>query len=216
MSHEKMFPDLTGRSLAFDYPMPQTILDFPASEKINVIGSAVTNEIPVNQTSPRNTTNQTQSSSETRIIKDITLYNRLKGNILLKTEDSGKAYYIHPSSKKSHYLGRPSDAFSVMREQGIGISNIDLKKIPVGVEQMSGADQDGDALSDLFEDAIGTDKNKSDSDNDGYADRVEINTGNNPMGFGKLPINTNFSKDNLGRILLQVEGKGEAWYINPR
>lgn len=207
MSHEKVLPDLSGRPLVFDYPIPQTTLDFPTSEKINVIGPAVTTVIPKNQT---------QSSSETRIIKDITLYNRLKGNILLKTEDSGKAYYVHPSSNKSYFLGRPSDAFSVMREQGIGISNNDLKKIPIGVDQMSGADQDGDALSDLFEDAIGTDKNKSDSDNDGYTDRVEINTGNNPMGSEKLPINTNFSKDNMGRILLQVEGKGEAWYLNPK
>jgi hypothetical protein len=152
---------------------------------------------------------------ETRTIKDGILYNRLKGNILLKTEDSGKAYYIHPSNKKTYYLGRPNDAFTVMREQGIGISNNDLKKIPVGVEKMSGGDQDGDGLSDLFEDAMGTDKYKSDSDNDGYSDRVEINTEYNPSGSGKLPINRSFSNNQKGRILLQVEGKGEAWYHNP-
>ncbi len=172
--------------------------------------------IGVWETSTPPITNQNQYNLETKIIKDNVLYNRLKGSILLKTEDSGKAYYIHPFNKKSYYLGRPSDAFTVMREQGIGISNDDLKKISIGVEQMAGADQDGDALSDLFEDAIGTDKYKSDTDNDGYSDRVEINTENNPKGTGKLPIIKSFSKNQLGRILLQVEGKGEAWYLNPR
>lgn len=170
----------------------------------------------VNQTNNNSSITGSQATNvEIRSIKDQPLYNRLKGNILLKTEDKGKAYYVHPTNKKSYYLGRPSDAFTVMSEQGIGISNNDLKKIPIGVEQMAGADQDGDALSDLFEDAIGTNKNKSDSDNDGYSDRVEINTENNPNGSGKLPINRNFSNSQQGRILLQVEGKGEAWYLNP-
>ncbi|HRH32791.1 MAG TPA: hypothetical protein PK720_01415 [bacterium] len=158
--------------------------------------------------------NNTTSNSETRTIKDNALYGRLKGNILLKTEDSGKAYYIHPSNKKSYYLGRPNDAFSVMREQGVGISNKDLQKIPIGVEQMAGADQDGDALSDLFEDAIGLNKNNRDSDGDGNDDRTEIFYGYNPLGTGRQSVDLNFTKSQRGRILLQVEGRGEAWYVN--
>ncbi len=206
----------------------QTILSDRDRVKVSVGIWTTTNQN--NNTNNNNTNNNNSNSGnnnsgssgsntstvEIRTIKDQPLYSRLKGSILLKTEDSGKAYYVHPTNKKSYFLGRPSDAYAVMREQGIGITNNDLKKIPLGVEQMSGGDQDGDALSDLFEDAIGTDKNKSDSDNDGFSDRAEIQGGFNPSGSGKLSLNSNFSKGQQGRILLQVESRGEAWYINPK
>lgn len=54
---------------------------------------------------------------------------RLSGKILLKVEDSGKAYYVNPVNLKKYYLGRPADAFKVMRELGLGITNKDLDKI---------------------------------------------------------------------------------------
>ncbi len=55
---------------------------------------------------------------------------RVAGRIILDVEDKGKAYYINPSDKKAYYLGRPTDAFTIMREQGIGIKNDDLERIP--------------------------------------------------------------------------------------
>jgi hypothetical protein len=55
---------------------------------------------------------------------------RLSGKILLKVEDSGKAYYVNPVDLKMHYLGRPADAFEIMRNLGLGISNQDLGNIP--------------------------------------------------------------------------------------
>ncbi len=54
---------------------------------------------------------------------------RLSGRILLKVEDSGKAYYVNPVDLKMYFLGRPSDAFKVMRNLGLGISNKDINKI---------------------------------------------------------------------------------------
>ena len=54
---------------------------------------------------------------------------RLSGKILLKVEDNGKAYYVNPVDLKLHYLGRPADAFQVMRDLGLGISNNDLSTI---------------------------------------------------------------------------------------
>jgi len=56
---------------------------------------------------------------------------RLAGRILLKVEDHGKAYYVNPVDLKMHYLGRPADAFSVMRTLGLGITNDNLRQISV-------------------------------------------------------------------------------------
>lgn len=66
--------------------------------------------------------------------KDFDLFNgkapaRLSGKIVIKVEDVGKAYYVNPSDLKMHYLGRPADAFNVMRSLGLGISNNDIEKI---------------------------------------------------------------------------------------
>jgi hypothetical protein len=54
---------------------------------------------------------------------------RLAGKILLRVEDKGQAYYVNPVDLKLHYLGRPQDAFEVMRKLGLGISNVNIDKI---------------------------------------------------------------------------------------
>jgi uncharacterized protein YkwD len=54
---------------------------------------------------------------------------RLSGKILLKVEDVGQAYYVNPVDLKMNYLGRPADAFDLMRELGLGIKNDKLKEI---------------------------------------------------------------------------------------
>jgi hypothetical protein len=56
---------------------------------------------------------------------------RLSGKILLRVEANGEAYYVFPDDLKMHYLGRPADAFDVMREKGLGITDEDLNKVPV-------------------------------------------------------------------------------------
>lgn len=98
-------------------------------------------------------------------IRNRELYSRLRGRILIKPEDGGRAYYVHPGHKKAYFLGRPEDAFAVMREQGVGINSNNLAKFPEETE-----------------------KNFS---------------------FGS------FVGRNLGRIFLDVEKNGEAWYVNP-
>lgn len=57
---------------------------------------------------------------------------RLSGKILLDVERNGEAYYINPSNLKGYFLNRPSDAFKVMRELGLGITNDNIRKIDVG------------------------------------------------------------------------------------
>jgi len=66
-------------------------------------------------------------------ISSYTYYpNHVLGKILLDVEKSGEAYYIYPEDKKAYYLGRPADAFKIMRELGLGITNSDIRKIDVG------------------------------------------------------------------------------------
>jgi hypothetical protein len=66
----------------------------------------------------------------------ITGYNiypaNLLGKILIDVDDLGKAYYINPADKRSYYLGRPADAFNVMRNFGLGITDDNLNKITIG------------------------------------------------------------------------------------
>lgn len=54
---------------------------------------------------------------------------RLSGKILLRVDANGEAYYVNPIDLKLHFLGRPTDAFSVMRNLGLGIKNTDLEQI---------------------------------------------------------------------------------------
>ncbi len=56
---------------------------------------------------------------------------RLSGKILLRVEANGEAYYVNPVDLKMHFLGRPADAFQVMRNLGLGISNKNLEEIQI-------------------------------------------------------------------------------------
>jgi len=56
----------------------------------------------------------------------------LAGRILLKVQAQGEAYYVNPLDRKLYYLGRPADAFALMRRFGLGITTADLNKIISG------------------------------------------------------------------------------------
>jgi hypothetical protein len=56
---------------------------------------------------------------------------KLSGKILLRVEAKGEAYYVFPDDLKMHYLGRPDDAFDVMRDKGLGITDKDLNEVPI-------------------------------------------------------------------------------------
>ncbi len=90
---------------------------------------------------------------------------KLLGKILLQVESKGEAWYLDPQTKKRVSLGRPSDAFEVMRTLGKGITDKDLSRIAVSDESKAG--------------------------------------------------DTKFARTFGGSIFLQVQSKGEAWYINP-
>lgn len=102
---------------------------------------------------------------------------QLRGRIVLQVESHGEAWYINPDNLQRYYLGRPEDAFRIMRELGLGISNRDLYRLRIG--QLVGQ-------------------------------KLPANAG---------PLNGYFdyrlTQRLRGRIMLQVEAHGEAWYLNP-
>ncbi|MBI4250374.1 hypothetical protein HY622_02190 [Candidatus Uhrbacteria bacterium] len=141
---------------------------------------------------------------------------RLRGRILIATERNGEAWYVRPKDSKAVFLGRPADAFAVMRSSGIGIKNSDMDSIPLAYETLrDGTDTDGDGLSDRGEAAIGTDPAAADTDGDGYADGLEVMNGYSPTGAARIATNKQFASRHAGVIFLAVQRNGEAWYVHP-
>jgi len=60
-----------------------------------------------------------------------TFPSNLSGMIMLDVESHGEAYYVYPNDLRGYYLGRPKDAFDVMRQLGLGISNVNLDQINI-------------------------------------------------------------------------------------
>jgi hypothetical protein len=139
----------------------------------------------------------------------------VRGRIVLQVEKNGEAWYLNPTDDIRYYMGRPADAFALMRQFGLGITNENLNKIPIGLIPQSGLDTDKDGLVDLLETAIKTNLNSKDTDNDGYDDKTEVASWYDPDGPKKLQVDMNLVNMLKGRILLQVQTNGEAWYVNP-
>lgn len=147
------------------------------------------------------------------------LLQRLQGYILLQVEERGEAWYVDGSSQKRYYMKNGPVAYEMLRKFGLGISTVDLENIPVGVDsRLEESDSDSDGLYDKMEEAIGSDPYDSDSDDDGFADGDELKAGYSPVSSSpaKVKLNPALVTRLLGKILLQVESRGEAWYLNPK
>lgn len=60
---------------------------------------------------------------------DITLKTKLKGKIILAVEKKGEAYYINPTDLSVIYLKDGNEAYKLMREKGLGVSNENISKL---------------------------------------------------------------------------------------
>lgn len=139
-------------------PLPQT----------NTIVPQVLGEQMVNVTA-------LEQSLTTKI--DAALTRRLAGRILLQVESHGEAWYLDPIGLKKYYLADGSSAYTALRTFGLGITNTDLAKIPIGEE-------------------------------------VSTN-GANSSNINSVKSSSALVNRLKGRILLQVQSHGEAWYVNP-
>ena len=72
-------------------------------------------------------------------VRENRFQDRVRGRIVLQVESAGEAWYVHPTTLTRYYLGRPADAFRVMREQSIGISNADLFRLFSDTPAINGA-----------------------------------------------------------------------------
>lgn len=144
------------------------------------------------------------------------LADRLKGYILLQVESHGEAWYVIPTEVQRTYLANGDAAYNIMSKLGLGITNTNLAKIPVGIDsRIVDSDSDGDGLGDKLEEGLKTNPNNIDSDSDGYSDYEEVTHDYNPLGQEKNIYDQDLVNRLKGRILLQVEEKGQAWYVHP-
>ncbi len=66
-------------------------------------------------------------------VGDKKLIERMSGKILLQVEHAGDAWYVNPANGKRYFMGKPGDAYNLMRTLGLGITTSDLEKIPIGI-----------------------------------------------------------------------------------
>lgn len=67
-----------------------------------------------------------------------TVAERVSGKIVLDVENHGEAWYIYPLNNYRYYLGRPDDAFDIMRYLSLGITDANLAKIPTSTDTFEG------------------------------------------------------------------------------
>jgi len=159
---------------------------------------------------------RTVVEAEKRLTKKINkaLAQRVAGRILLQTEKNGEAWYVDPLTEERFYLQNGQSAYSALQAFGLGITNKDLALIPVGIEDRADKiDTDGDGLDDKLEEALGTDPNNPDTDGDGFKDGDEVKNEFSPSGTAQLALDRALANRLSGRIIIQVEDRGQAWYV---
>lgn len=190
-----------------EYQLSMVLEMEPLSTKTTPVPST-----PTEQTS----TNTVQREKTAFTQTDTSLVSNVLGKILLQVEEAGEAWYVDPITSLKYYLQNGTRAYVALRLFGLGITNQDLQKIPVGVEdRFTDLDTDGDGLADRLEEGLGTDVYRADTDGDGYLDGNEVRNGYNPLGPGTVSVDESLAQRLKGRILLQVEEVGQAWYVSP-
>lgn len=63
------------------------------------------------------------------LVKAETLSKKLSGKILLQVESRGEAWYVNPINLNRYYMANGNEAYNIMRNFGVGITDVDLGKI---------------------------------------------------------------------------------------
>lgn len=73
--------------------------------------------------------NNTDTKITSTVKIDSKFAEKLKGKILLQVESHGEAWYINPTNNKKYYMADGAQAYNIMRDLGVGITNNNLNKI---------------------------------------------------------------------------------------
>ena len=138
----------------------------------------------------------------------------LRGEILLAAEARGELWYVKPDTLRRDYFATPYHVFLMMKD-GVGMRSADLQKIPVGILVEQSMDTDQDGLSNSLEYGMNLSESSEDTDKDGVTDGVEVVNHTNPKGAGSLPLDKKLATRFAGYIVLDVQNRGQAWYIHP-
>ncbi len=142
------------------------------------------------------------------------LLKRVIGRILLQVHEKGEAWYVDPDSSQKFYLKDGQSAYQALQAFGLGITETDIDQIPVSTETDDDTeDADADGLSDKTEVALGTEVENADSDGDGFSDGTEVESGYHPRRAGQWLANAALCQRLEGKIVLQIENRGQAWYV---
>lgn len=60
------------------------------------------------------------------------------GYILLQVEDNGEAWYVYPINGNAYYLGRPADAFKIMKTLALGAKHDFIANTDIFPQRLSG------------------------------------------------------------------------------
>lgn len=122
---------------------------------------------------------------------------KFRGLILLKPEDAGRVYYVHPVDKSLNYMADGAGAYELMRKFSLGITAEDLKSIPVGKIIL---DDQGKEINREWQNLGWWSKiNKKSID-------VMEGPSSNSKILGKLYLN------NTVKVLDIAKGDGRVWY----
>lgn len=133
---------------------------------------------------------------------DRDLARKLSGRIIIRVDYHGEAWYINPVDLKKYYLGRPADAFKIMRELGLGITRSDLARI-----HKNGLDESLDEYSSYdYQKKVTTAGGE-----DFYVDVVEIDLDNPDLGIVTDTANhedcdSNCPAQSLGEFVFENDG----------
>jgi len=108
--------------------LSQSCLYVPETNIAKNDGNKLNAELERNENSTNLKQEVLSREKENEVKANNTIINRLNGRILLQVEEKGEAWYIEPISKKRYFMGRPSDAFDMMRSLGLGVSENNFLK----------------------------------------------------------------------------------------
>lgn len=103
-------------------------------------------------------------------------------------------------------------AANLLSRLSVKLDQSELVKIPIALSEATMPDTDKDSLPDELEQVIGTDSLKMDTDNDGFDDKAELESGFNPTGTGKW---SSQPADNYKNQILSVTNGvvNYLWYV---